>query len=94
MTPLIIVIVSLLLSGFFSGMEIAFVSSSKVRAEMDIARGGLVNKMLNVFFSNREMFISTLLVGNNNGSRLELVGLLSQQFHLVIRCQTIHLIEV
>ncbi len=65
MTPLIIVIISLLLSGFFSGMEIAFVSSSKVRAEMDIARGGLVNKMLNVFYSNREMFISTLLVGNN-----------------------------
>ncbi|MBR6283092.1 MAG: HlyC/CorC family transporter [Muribaculaceae bacterium] len=46
-------------------MEIAFVSSNKVRAEIDIARGGLVNRMLNVFYSHREMFISTLLIGNN-----------------------------
>ncbi|MBQ7689774.1 MAG: HlyC/CorC family transporter [Muribaculaceae bacterium] len=65
MPSLIIVLISLLLSAFFSGMEIAFVSSSKVRAEMDIARGGLVNRMLNVFYSNREMFLSTLLIGNN-----------------------------
>ena len=62
---LIIVLISLLLSGFFSGMEIAFVSSNKVRAEIDIARGGLINRILNVFYSHREMFISTLLIGNN-----------------------------
>ena len=65
MDPLIIVILSVLLSAFFSGMEIAFVSSNKVRAEIDIARGGLVNRILNVFYSHREMFISTLLIGNN-----------------------------
>lgn len=64
-TPLIIVIIAIALSGFFSGMEIAFVSSSKVRAEMDIARGGIVNRIINIFYSHREMFISTLLVGNN-----------------------------
>ena len=64
-TPLIIALVALLLSGFFSGMEIAFVSSNKVRAEIDMARGGIVNRILNVFYSNREMFISTLLIGNN-----------------------------
>jgi len=46
-------------------MEIAFVSSSKVRAEMDIARGGVINRTINVFYSHRDMFISTLLVGNN-----------------------------
>ena len=55
----------MLLSAFFSGMEIAFVSSNKVRAEMDIARGGVTNGILNVFYSHREMFISTLLIGNN-----------------------------
>lgn len=65
MISLIIVLISIALSAFFSGMEIAFVSSSKVRAEMDIARGGIVNKMINVFYSHRQMFISTLLVGNN-----------------------------
>ena len=64
-SSLIIVIVSIALSGFFSGMEIAFVSSSKVRAEMDIARGGIIDRIMNVFYSHREMFISTLLVGNN-----------------------------
>ena len=65
MSPLIIVLISIALSGFFSGMEIAFVSSSKVRAEMDIARGGIINRTINVFYSHRDMFISTLLVGNN-----------------------------
>ncbi len=62
---LVIVLISIALSGFFSGMEIAFVSSSKVRAEMDIARGGVINRTINVFYSHRDMFISTLLVGNN-----------------------------
>ncbi|MBQ4367100.1 MAG: HlyC/CorC family transporter [Muribaculaceae bacterium] len=55
----------MLFSGFFSGMEIAFISSNKVRAEIDIARGGIINRILNLFYSNREMFISTLLIGNN-----------------------------
>ena len=64
-SALIIVIITVLLSGFFSGMEIAFVSSNKVRAEIDIARGGFINRILNVFYSHREMFISTLLIGNN-----------------------------
>lgn len=63
--PLFIALISIALSGFFSGMEIAFVSSSKVRAEMDIARGGIIDRIINVFYSHREMFISTLLVGNN-----------------------------
>jgi len=62
---LIVVLISILFSGFFSGMEIAFVSSNKVRAEIDMARGGFVNRILNTFYSNREMFISTLLIGNN-----------------------------
>ena len=46
-------------------MEIAFVSSNKVRAEIDMSRGGIINGLLNIFYGNREMFISTLLIGNN-----------------------------
>ena len=46
-------------------MEIAFVSSNKVRAEIEMARGGIINRILNTYYSNREMFISTLLIGNN-----------------------------
>ena len=64
-SPLIIALVALLCSAFFSGMEIAFVSSNKVRAEIEMARGGIINGLLNIFYSNREMFISTLLIGNN-----------------------------
>ena len=46
-------------------MEIAFVSSNKVRAEIEMARGGIINRILNIYYRNREMFISTLLIGNN-----------------------------
>lgn len=64
-TTLIIAVIATMLSAFFSGMEIAFVSSSKVRAEIDIAKGGLVNRILNVFYSHSDVFLSTLLIGNN-----------------------------
>ena len=64
-SPLIIALVALLCSAFFSGMEIAFVSSNKVRAEIEMSRGGIINGLLNIFYGNREMFISTLLIGNN-----------------------------
>ncbi len=64
-TPLIVALVALLCSAFFSGMEIAFVSSNKVRAEIEMARGGIINRILNIYYRNREMFISTLLIGNN-----------------------------
>ena len=62
---MIIALVALLCSAFFSGMEIAFVSSNKVRAEIEMARGGIINRILNIYYRNREMFISTLLIGNN-----------------------------
>ena len=64
-SPLIIALIALLCSAFFSGMEIAFVSSNKVRAEIEMARGGIINRILNIYYRNREMFISTLLIGNN-----------------------------
>ncbi len=56
----------ILLSGFFSGMEIAFVSSSQLRIEIDKADNhGPVNHALSVFYSRPNNFISTILVGNN-----------------------------
>ena len=62
---LVLTIVALVFSAFFSGMEIAFISQNKVRAEIDIKKGGLVSQILNIFYAHRETFISTMLVGNN-----------------------------
>ncbi|MDE6715937.1 MAG: DUF21 domain-containing protein, partial [Muribaculaceae bacterium] len=61
----IITIVAIILSAFFSGMEIAFLSSNRVRASIDVNRGGFTNRILQLFYSNTDMVISTLLVGNN-----------------------------
>jgi len=64
-TWLILTVVSLALSALFSGVEIAFVTSDRVRTELDVARGGLISKIINRFYANGEFFISSILVGNN-----------------------------
>ena len=55
----------MVLSGFFSGMEIAFVSSNRMLAEMDREDSGLSGKIISVFYSHPNGFVSTMLVGNN-----------------------------
>ncbi|MBD5348353.1 MAG: HlyC/CorC family transporter [Bacteroides sp.] len=62
---IIITIIAIILSGLFSGSEIAFVQSSKVRREIDAAKGGVINKILQIFSHHEDMFISSMLVGNN-----------------------------
>ncbi|MBR5053029.1 MAG: HlyC/CorC family transporter [Bacteroidaceae bacterium] len=62
---IIATIAILLLSGFFSGMEIAFVSSSKLRFEMDREEQGFSSRLIDTFYRHPNSFISTLLVGNN-----------------------------
>ena len=62
---IVIAIVAVIFSGLFSGTEIAFVQSSKVRMEIDAARGGLIDRIIHSFSRHEDMFISTLLVGNN-----------------------------
>lgn len=64
-TWLIIALASLLLSAMFSGVEIAFVSADRVRAELDTHKGGLTSSVIDRFLSRPDFFISTLLVGNN-----------------------------
>lgn len=64
-TALIITLVAILLSGFFSGSEIAFMQSSKVRIGIDASKGGIINRIISGFNRSQDMFISTLLVGNN-----------------------------
>ena len=62
---IVITVVAIIFSGLFSGSEIAFVQSSKVRRGIDATRGGIVNAILRLFSRHEDMFISTLLVGNN-----------------------------
>ena len=62
---IIATIAILLLSGFFSGMEIAFVSSSNLRFEMDREEQGFSARLIDTFYRHPNNFISTLLVGNN-----------------------------
>ena len=64
-TWITITIVALIFSAFFSGVEMAYVTSDRVRVELDVSRGGILARLLNRFYSNSEIFISTLLVGNN-----------------------------
>ncbi len=66
MTHLIIgLIISMIFSAFFSGMEIAFVSSNRLRAEMDREKNGIAQRALDTFFRHPNNFVSTMLVGNN-----------------------------
>ena len=64
-TWLIIALISLLFSALFSGTEIAFVTSDRVRVELDVKQGGIIGRIINKFYSNDEFFISSILVGNN-----------------------------
>lgn len=64
MDTYIYLLITMLFSAFFSGMEIAFVSVDKLRFEME-REDGLASRILAYFFRNSNNFISTMLVGNN-----------------------------
>lgn len=65
MSPLVVVFVTLILSGFFSGLEIAFISANKLRIELKSNQGERWAKMCSSYIKAPSKFISTILVGNN-----------------------------
>ena len=65
MTSDLIILLCLMLSAFFSGMEIAFVSSNKIYLEIEKQQTGITSKLLNYITKNPSRFIATMLVGNN-----------------------------
>ena len=62
---LVLTVIAVIFSALFSGMEIAYVQSNKVRMQIDGSRGGLIDRIITGFTHNEDMFISSLLVGNN-----------------------------
>lgn len=61
----LIIIFTLLFSAFFSAMEIAFISSNRLKIELDRSKGTLAGKILGAFYKNESRFIAMLLLGNN-----------------------------
>lgn len=65
MTDWQMISVTLLLSAFFSGMEIAFVSANRLRIELELKKNQLAARIYNNFYKNPSRFIGALLLGNN-----------------------------
>ena len=63
-STLFIIAASLVASGFFSGMEMAFVSANRLQVEMDSTES-LSGKLVASFFNRPQLFIACMLVGNN-----------------------------
>ena len=64
-TSLLIVLISLVFSAFFSGMEIALLSSNKLRIELDTKKNKRYTKVVSIFLRQPSKYISTMLMGNN-----------------------------
>ncbi len=65
LTSLILIVVMLLLSAFFSGMEIAFTSKNRLKLEIDRKQSRMFDLIADIFARHPGQYITTILVGNN-----------------------------
>lgn len=73
--PILGIVLTLIFSAFFSGMEIAYISSNRLKIELDKSKGTLYGKILSIFYKNESHLLAMLLLGNNIS--LVLFGLFS-----------------
>lgn len=65
MNAILIIFIAIILSGYFSGMEIAFVTSNRLRIELDRKQGVFGSRIIKLFTDNPGQYIATMLIGNN-----------------------------
>ena len=65
MSAVIVILLAILFSAFFSGMEIAFISANRLRIELDRKQGAFGSRFIKLFLDNPGQYIATMLIGNN-----------------------------
>ncbi len=65
MSGILIILVAIIFSAFFSGMEIAFITSNKIRIELDRKQGVFGSEIVKIFTDHPGQYIATMLIGNN-----------------------------
>ena len=92
MSDIPIIVTSLIFSAFFSGMEIAYVSSNKISIEIEKKKTGFISSIIKILTRKPSKFITTMLVGNNISLVIygfTMGALLTREFDLNLINQTL-----